>query len=115
MSRVHHPACRVAVEAWGGREAFDCDDAEVWIDGDAILVSYFDDEGIVVLEGRREGTDGWRLTARSRPRRAFLRPMDEAPGSFVGEIDEQGEVAGWRLSLGPPGTEGGAPESAERE
>ena len=101
MARAHHADCRVEVEAWTSREAFDCDDAEVWIEEDSILVSYFDDEGMVVLEGRPEAPDGWRLTARSRPWRAFLRPIGEAPGSFAGEIDEQGEVVAWRIRLGP--------------
>ena len=109
MTRVHHPACEIEVEAWGDREAFVCDDAEVWIEGDSILISYFDDEGIVVLEGRPDDELGWMLSARSRPRQAFLRPMDESPGAsigrpetdFVGEINEQGEIAIWRLRLGP--------------
>ena len=109
MTRVHHPTCVVEVEAWGDREAFACDDAEVWIEGESILICYFDDEGIVVLEGRPDDAHGWTIAARSRPRQAFLRPMDESPGApverpatdFVGEINEQGETAIWRLRLGP--------------
>lgn len=100
MSRVHHDDCRVEVEALGDQAPFECDDAEVWIEGDSILISYFDDEGMVVLEGRPDDASGWTLAGRSRPRRAFLRPMAEAPGSFAGEIDEHGEVAVWRLELG---------------
>ena len=100
--RVHYPECEVEVDAWGDRDAFACDDAEVWIEGDAILVSYFDDEGIVVLEGRPREGGGWTLAARSRPRRAFLAPMGDSPDALVGEIDELGEIAGWRLRLGAP-------------
>ncbi len=90
--------------AFGDTEAFACDDAEVWIDGDMILVSYFDDDGIVVLEGTREGEDGWQFRARSRPRRAFLAPMAETPDMLIGEIDEQGETAVWRVLLREPAT-----------
>ncbi len=100
MSRVHYPRARIRVEAWGSRERFECDDAEVWLEEGGMLISYFDDEGIVVLEGWPEATVGWRFSARSRPRRAFLTPMPEAPGTFTGEIDEQGERAEWRLWLG---------------
>jgi len=102
MSRIHYPECRVEVAGAEEREPFECDDAEVWIEGESILISYFDNEGIVVLEGRTDDESGWALSARSRPRRAFLKPMPEASGSFAGEIDEQGEVAIWRLRLGRP-------------
>ena len=102
--RVHHPVCAVSVAAFGDTEAFECDDAEVWIDGDQILVSYFDDDGIVVLEGWPRDAGGWEFSARSRPRRAFLAPMPETPDTLEGEIDEHGEVATWRLTLGEPAT-----------
>ena len=100
--RVHYAECQVEVEESGAREAFECDDAEVWIENDAILISYFDHEGIVVLEGQPDDNSGWTLSARSRPWRAFLKPMSEASGNFAGEIGEQGEVATWRLRLGKP-------------
>lgn len=107
MSRVHHPECDVEVEGCEEIDAFECDDAEVWLEDEAILISYFDDDGIVVLEGWPEtrdeaagATPGWRLSARSRPRRAFLRPMAEAPGTYVGEIEQHGATSAWRLRLG---------------
>ena len=102
MTRIHHPDSYVEVEAWAEHERFSCDDAEVWIDEETILVSYFDDEGVVVLEGWREDDLGWRLSARSRPRRASLRPIADTPGVLEGEIDEQGQIARWRLRLGGP-------------
>ena len=102
MSRRYHPDCLVEVSAWGSREPVRCDDAEVWIEGDAILVCYFDDEGIVVLEGRSDGVGGWQLAARSRPRRAFLEPDANEDRLYVGEIEEHGEGAGWRLRLSEP-------------
>ena len=96
------PDCAVEVERWSRHDPFECDDAEVWIEGDSILISYFDEDGIVVFEGHPDEEGGWALIARSRPRRAFLKPMPEAIGHFVGEFDEQGEVAVWRLRLGRP-------------
>lgn len=102
MSRIHYAEVRIHVGAFGSTPAFDCDDAEVWIEAESILVAYFDDDGVVVLEGRPDEAGGWRLAARSRPRRAFLTPMAETPGCYVGELDEQGEVARWTLSLGEP-------------
>ena len=100
--RRHYDACDIEVGAFGDFERFECDDGEVWIDGDVLLISYFDEAGIVVLEGwpDKEEAGTWRLSARSRPRRAFLRPMAEASDILVGEIDEQGDVAPWRLRLG---------------
>ena len=100
-SRVLYVDCRVDVAAWKGLDAFECDDAEVRIEGDQVVVSYFDEEGMVVMEGRMEGQGAWSLMARSRPWRAFLAPMGDPPGVFVGEIDEHGEVTDWKLSLGP--------------
>ena len=102
MSRIYYPECRVEVDEDGDRDGFECDDAEVWIEEASILISYFDDDGIVVLEGRPDEASGWILSARSRPRRAILTPMTDSPGSFAGEFDEQGEVAAWRLHLGNP-------------
>lgn len=100
MTRAHYSACEVSVAAFGDQEAFSCEDAEVWLEDDAILVSYFDEEGIVVLEGRPRAGGGWDLSARSRPRRAFLAPMSDSPEELEGEIDEHGETAAWRLVLG---------------
>ncbi|MFK7896758.1 MAG: hypothetical protein AB8G23_13030 [Myxococcota bacterium] len=99
MSRIHLDDGCIEVEALGDAEAFSCDDAEVWIEDGLILISYFDEEGIVVLEGRAEDDGGWALMARSRPRRAFLRPLPEKTGCFVGEIEEQGETCAWRVTL----------------
>ncbi len=102
MSRTFYADCRIEIDDLGDAPAFACDDAEVWIERDAMLVSYFDDDGIVVLEGRADGASGWTLAARSRPRRAFLSPIGEDPGDYAGTIEEQGESARWRLRLGDP-------------
>jgi hypothetical protein len=102
MKRLYFPDCRVEVAAWAEYDAFVCDDAETWIEDESILVSYFDDEGIVVLEGISDRNDGWVLAARSRPRRATLLPVEGNDRSYVGSIDEQGESASWTLRLGTP-------------
>ena len=102
MTRVFYPDCAVEVSAWGETSAFACDDAEVWIDGDSILVSYFDEDGIVVLEGQPDGAGGWALVARSRPRRANLSPIGDDSRRFEGTIEEQGEGGHWELCLGEP-------------
>jgi hypothetical protein len=102
MTRVFYPDCRVEVAAWGEREAWVCEDAEVWIEGDAILISYFDEDGIVVLEGRADPPAGWQLAARSRPRRATLTAIENDPRSYTGRIEEQGESGSWALRLGKP-------------
>jgi hypothetical protein len=100
--RTLYVDCRVEVDGWGDEEAFACDDAEVRIEAETIVISYFDEVGIVVLEGSPRAQGGWQLMARSRPRRAFLEPMGDSSSEFVGEIDERGELAGWRLQLGRP-------------
>lgn len=102
MSRIFYADSLIEVEAWGDREAFCCDDAEVWIEDASILVSYFDDEGIVVLEGHSDGASGWVLAARSRPRRATLSPTEAGGRSFAGSIEELNESGAWRLRLGEP-------------
>jgi len=105
MKRVFYPDCRVEVASWGDHDAFVCDDAEVWIEGESILVSYFDEEGIVVLEGRSDRAEGWTLGARSRPRRATLAPVEDEERSYAGSIDEQGESGEWLLRLGAPASD----------
>jgi len=103
--RIYHPESRIAIEpseSMAASEVFECEDAEVWIEGESILISYFDDEGIVVLEGRGDEIGGWTLTGRSRPRRGRLEPARESPGEFSGELEEHGEKGRWSLRLGAP-------------
>ena len=126
MNRRFYPDSIVTVDALGDVEAFTCDDAEVWMEDDVILVSYFDQDGIVVLEGVIDSepsgsaeTSGapicttYSLTARSRPRRATLREVTPEAGApnadrasrmdareYRGRIEEQGESASWSLRLG---------------
>ena len=102
MPRTYHADCSVEVEAWDDQAEFECDDAEVWIEDGSILVSYFDAEGIVVLEGIPDGKGGWHLVARSRPRRATLVPAVDDARSFAGTIEEGGESTRWTLRLSEP-------------
>jgi len=105
MTRIFYPECRIEVASCGDRDAFACDDAEVWIEDDSILVSYCDDEGIVVLEGRSDRAAGWTLGGRSRPRRATLRPVEGEHRCYAGSVDELGETGRWTLRLGVPAAE----------
>lgn len=109
MTRRFFPDSCVEVDSIGDQDAFSCDDAEVWMEGHAILVSYFDEDGIVVLEGLSENGSDYTLMARSRPRSATLARVsgegvggDAAvfPEEYVGSISEQGETAHWKLTLG---------------
>ncbi len=108
MSRRYFADCRIRVAAWCGREEFSCDDAEVWTEDESILVSYFDEDGIVVLEGVSDHLNGWILTARSRPWRATLSPEASQPSGagessimrFAGSISEHDESGCWSLCLG---------------
>ena len=104
MTRSYYPDSRVEVSAWEDQEAFECDDAEVWIEDGSMLISYFDADGIVVLEGHLGPGNGWALVARSRPRRATLRPIGSDVRGFEGSIDEQGVSIRWTLRLGTPAT-----------
>ena len=110
MTRSFYPACEVAVEAFADAAAFACEDAEVWIEGDVMLVSYFDDEGPVVFEGRAApDRSGWQLGARSRPWQASLaadppgpaRRAPSVPTLFRGVIETPEGRASWSLKLIP--------------
>lgn len=102
MTRVFYPECRIEIGAWGGHDALVCEDAEAWVEEERILVCYFDDDGIVVLEGSSDRSGGWTLAARSRPRQATLAPAEDRTGSYAGRFEEQGESVVWTLCLGEP-------------
>ncbi len=89
-------ACRLVLLSQDGSPVFECDDGEVRLDGTVLLVSYFDDQGPVVLAGPEEGDGHFRLVARSRPRTATLsRAGDRLEGDWV-EGDERGT---WWIEL----------------
>ncbi len=70
-------ACRAVVGFDDGSPVFTDDDVDVSIEDGRILLTYFDDQGAVVFEGREEAPGHYELTARSRPRRAQLRRTDD--------------------------------------
>jgi hypothetical protein len=64
--------CRARVGSDDGAAAIADDDADVDLGEGRILVSYFDDEGPVVLQGLETTPGRFELAARSRPRKAEL-------------------------------------------
>ena len=76
-------ACRAVVGFDDGSPVFTDDDVDVTIADGRILLTYFDDQGAVVFEGREEAPGQYQLTARSRPRKAqLLRTEDVLEGSW---------------------------------
>lgn len=75
------------------------EDADVEIDGPDILVSYFDSQGPVVLQGREAGPGRYEVTARSRPRKGELRRVGE--DVLEGTWWEAGDRGTLRVTLGP--------------
>jgi hypothetical protein len=115
MTRRHYPECHVVVSAWEEQAALDCEDAEVWIEDESILVSYFDEDGIVVLEGLSDRNGGWTLMARSRARRATLSPVAGEEAVLRGSIDEMGHTVDWTLRLGDREVDGEIDRETDRE
>ncbi len=76
-------ACRAEVGFDDGSPVFIDDDVDVEIEDGRMLLTYFDDEGAVVFEGREQAPGHYVLTARSRPRKAqLLRTEDVLEGSW---------------------------------
>lgn len=65
-------ACRARVSFDDGSPEFTDEDANVEIEDGRILITYFDERGAVVFQGREESPGRYALVARSRPRRAEL-------------------------------------------
>ena len=84
-----------------GAPEFDDDDCEVRLEGAALTVSYFDDEGPVVFVGSASAERGhFELVCRSRPRRGTLRRSDD--GHLLRGSWQEGDLRGrWEISLGP--------------
>ena len=64
--------CRASVGSDDGAPAVEDDDADVDLGEGRILLSYFDDHGPVVMQGRETAPGRFELSARSRPRKAEL-------------------------------------------
>jgi len=96
-------ACKVEVLDASGELIHVDDDAELRVDGDALLLHYWDEVGVVVFEGRREAdTQSYQLWCRSRPRKATLSRGDSA-GLYTGQWSEGDEEGALRVVL-PSGT-----------
>lgn len=92
-------ACRAEVRFDDGRPPFEDDDVEVRIEGEWILLCYWDERGAVVFEGAQSAPGRFELKARSRPRTARL---DHSPerGLLEGTWSEGDESGGLRIELG---------------
>ena len=84
-----------------GSPEFGDDDCEVRLEGNALTVSYFDDEGPVVFVGAASAEPGrFELVCRSRPRRGTLERSDD--GHVLRGSWQEGDLQGcWEISLGP--------------
>jgi len=99
--------CRVeVVSALPGEPPVTCDEGEVRLEGEELLVTYFDDRGPVVLAGRGDGGGHFALTGRSRPRTASLHRAGEAR-ELVGSWEEGGERGYWSVVLPARGADEG--------
>lgn len=90
-------ACSVRLDA-DGELLHEDEDARLALDGGGILVAYMDEEGPVVLEGRRAAAGRFELVARSRPRRATL-VLAVNRRSLTGDWHERGRDGTWRIDL----------------
>ena len=72
----HFSGCRVVVGFDDGRSDHEDDDADLQLGDGELLLSYWDDEGAVVLVGAEAEPGHFELLARSRPLRCALRRAD---------------------------------------
>ncbi len=93
-----YSGCRVVVTYDDGREPFEDDDCDVSLDGDRLLVTYWDDRGVVVLAGKEQGAT-YDVVARSRPSKATLTRHGDV---FQGTWQERDDSGGLRIELGTP-------------
>lgn len=86
----------------GDADRFEDDDCDVELEGDSLIVSYFDEEGPLVFVGT-PSDDGTRfdLVCRSRPRRGTLERS--ADGRFLEGQWSERELSGtWHITLAEP-------------
>lgn len=84
-------SCRVVVGYDDGRPPTEDPDSDLQLGDGELLLTYWDEQGVVVLAGAEADSGRFELAARSRPRRATLRREDARTftGSWV-----QGEDCG---------------------
>lgn len=79
-------------------EALEDEPCEVRIDGDLIVVSYEDDDGVVIYKGKSQGAGHFQLTAPERNAKATLH-MFEGSKILEGFWIEEGYKGFWRITL----------------
>ncbi len=89
-------ACRAEVGFDDGRPVFIDDDVDVEIEDGRMLLTYFDDQGAVIFQGREEAPGRYALIARSRPRRAQLQ---RTGGVLEGSWREGDSTGSLRIEL----------------
>ncbi len=90
--------CRVEVVPEAGASPFDDDDCDVRLEGDQLVVTYWDEDGVVVFDGNRDADGKFDLWCRSRPRRAELRFCEENR-VLEGSWSERENRGSWRIEL----------------
>lgn len=80
------------------RTALEDDSCEVRIDGEQIVVSYEDDDGVVLYKGKEHGLGHFQLTAPERDGKATLHRF-EGSKILEGFWIEGGEKGFWRVTL----------------
>lgn len=92
-------ACRAEIRFDDGRAALEDDDALVHLEGDRLLLCYWDERGVVVFEGARRADGGYALRARSRPGVAQVSLSGDG-GVVEGTWQEGDTSGGLRVELG---------------
>lgn len=93
----HFDGCLVVVGFDDGRPDQSDDDADLQLREGALLLSYWDDQGAVVLVGDEREPGCYELHARTRPRRCTLRREDAR--TFRGAWAQGNESGTLRVAL----------------
>lgn len=94
----HHSPCRVTVTYDDERPDHEDADGDLQLGDDGtLLLSYWDDDGVVVLVGVEDASGVFACTARSRPRRGTLRR--EGARTFAGRWEQAGDCGTLRVEL----------------
>ena len=90
--------CDVRVLDAAGAALYQDDDCDVRLDGDSLVVTYFDDEGPLVFSGLRKDDGSFDLWCRGRVRRGSLAFSPEGD-ALQGEWSEGEERGRWHIAL----------------
>lgn len=92
-----HFPCRVVAAFDDERPDCEDDDADLQLGDGALLLTYWDDDGVVVLAGAEIEPGAFDWMARSRPRRGTLRRVDAR--TFTGVWEQGGDCGTLRVEL----------------